>query len=179
MTPFHPPLLRNLALALPVTLALGAVAVVTSISPDALIRASLPASTPVAMDDPMMVAAQSGNLGTHVRMMGRALEQTPIAVPAVAGPPGPVPNPASRQGFRLGDQLTISGSDGRNRIFAVSSIREVPQPVVQAVGSAATPRLLIVTCVNISDRTSMPLRFIVEADRAAPQTVTSHAQQDL
>ena len=70
----------------------------------------------------------------------------------------------------VGDRITIAGRDGRERHLEVVDLKAIGGSPVRT-GSAAHPRLLLVTCRVAgegADRIEAPVRFIVEADPAVP-----------
>jgi len=70
----------------------------------------------------------------------------------------------------VGDRITIAGRDGRERHLEVVDLKAIGGSPVRT-GSAAHPRLLLVTCRVAgegADRVEAPVRFIVEADPAVP-----------
>lgn len=72
------------------------------------------------------------------------------------------------KGLAVGDRISITGRDGRERNLEVVDLRVIGEPIVRTVEGVAPMRLLLVTChiVNASgdrdDKT--PVRFIIEAD---------------
>jgi hypothetical protein len=74
----------------------------------------------------------------------------------------------------VGDRITISGHDGRERILEVVDLRAIGEPLTKAVAGSSPVRLLLVTCriVDAGDREAhAPVRFIVEAETADPPAV--------
>jgi hypothetical protein len=70
----------------------------------------------------------------------------------------------------IGDRITIAGRDGRERHLEVVDLKAIGGNSTRAAG-AAHPRLLLVTCRIAgegADRVEAPVRFIVEAEPAAP-----------
>jgi hypothetical protein len=65
----------------------------------------------------------------------------------------------------VGDRITISGQDGRERQLQVEDLKAIGGAVRQGGG-----RLLLVTCraVDAEGRDAGPVRFIVEAEPAEP-----------
>jgi hypothetical protein len=69
----------------------------------------------------------------------------------------------------VGDRITISGSDRRERKLEVIDLKAIGDPILRAGTNAAQTRLLLVTCkVMNGDGSEAPVRFIVEAEAPAP-----------
>ncbi|MCB1510939.1 MAG: hypothetical protein KDJ36_08540 [Hyphomicrobiaceae bacterium] len=144
-----------------------AVAMVATVSPLALARAIMPASTPVAVHpvgDPMLQAATNGGIGRHMRLAGLTAGDGPLALSAGR--------------ITVGDRITIAGRDGAKRIYAVSLIKEIEVPITKVTETDPPARLLLVVARDVARPASRPLRFIVEADREnpAPAAATTHHQ---
>ena len=70
----------------------------------------------------------------------------------------------------VGDRITIAGRDGRERQLEVVDLKAVGGNAARALRSGAM-RLLLVTCRVTgegADRADAPVRFIIEAEPAAP-----------
>ena len=70
----------------------------------------------------------------------------------------------------IGDRITIAGRDGRERQLEVVDLKAIGGHHARAT-VAVHPRLLLVTCRvagEAPDRTEAPVRFIIEAEPAAP-----------
>lgn len=83
----------------------------------------------------------------------------------------------------VGDRITISGQDGRERVLEVTDVKAIGEPLSKAVTGTTPMRLLLVTCriVDGSEReTHAPVRFIIEGDPAeAPPVQPSVAPKAL
>jgi hypothetical protein len=80
------------------------------------------------------------------------------------------PSPFAKA-LAVGDRISISGRDGRQRELEVVDLKVVGGPAARGVG-AALPRLLLVTC-RVSGEAGdgqAPVRFIVEGAPADPRT---------
>lgn len=70
----------------------------------------------------------------------------------------------------VGDRITISGQDGRQRQLEVVDLKAIGGHAARAAGPGL-PRLLLVTCRVASEgvgKAEAPVRFIVEAEPAEP-----------
>ena len=70
----------------------------------------------------------------------------------------------------VGDRITIAPRDGRERQLEVVDLKALGDNAARALRSGAM-RLLLVTCRVTgegADRTDTPVRFIIEAEPAAP-----------
>ena len=83
----------------------------------------------------------------------------------------------------VGDRITISGHDGRERVLEVIDLKAIGEPLTKVVTGTTPMRLLLVTCrtVDGSEReTHAPVRFIVEGEPAeAPPVQPSVAPKTL
>ena len=83
----------------------------------------------------------------------------------------------------VGDRITISGRDGRERVLEVVDLKAIGEPLTKAVTGTAPMRLLLVTCraVDGGERgTQAPVRFIIEGEPAeAPPVQPSVAPKAL
>ena len=83
----------------------------------------------------------------------------------------------------VGDRITISGQDGRERVLEVVDLKSIGEPLTKVVTGTTPMRLLLVTCRTIdgSERdTHTPVRFIVEGEPAeAPPVQPSVAPKAL
>ncbi len=74
------------------------------------------------------------------------------------------------KGLAVGDRITITGRDGRERNLEVVDLRVIGEPLIQTVAGVAPVRLLLVTCRIIGGgselETKVPVRFIIEGDSA-------------
>jgi len=80
--------------------------------------------------------------------------------------PAPFAKPLS-----VGDRITISGREGRERHLEVVDLKVIGRAPGQA-SSAVAMRLLLVTCRvtgEASERADAPVRFIIEAEPEAPR----------
>jgi hypothetical protein len=70
----------------------------------------------------------------------------------------------------VGDRITISGPDGRERRLEVVDLKLIGgDPVLRTGATIAPMRLLAVTCKALDgEETTSPVRFIIEVDPAAP-----------
>jgi len=67
----------------------------------------------------------------------------------------------------VGDRITIAGRDGRERQLEVVDLKAIGGNAVRVAG-AAHMRLLLVTCRVTGEGADAPVRFIIEAEPAAP-----------
>jgi hypothetical protein len=70
----------------------------------------------------------------------------------------------------VGDRITIAGRDGRERQLEVVDLKAVGGSAAHA-GRSGAMRLLLVTCRvtgEAAERPDAPVRFIIEAEPAAP-----------
>lgn len=84
----------------------------------------------------------------------------------------------------VGDRITISGQNGRERVLEVTDVKAIGEPLTKAVTGTTPMRLLLVTCRIVdgsSEReTHAPVRFIIEGDPAgAPPVQPSAAPKAL
>jgi hypothetical protein len=81
-----------------------------------------------------------------------------------------VESPTPLKPLSIGDRITISGNDGRERKLEVVDLKGLGAEPAARAGAALT-RLLLVTCKVIEadrDPHAATVRFIVEAEPAAP-----------
>jgi hypothetical protein len=74
----------------------------------------------------------------------------------------------------IGDRITISGQNGRERVLEVVDTRAIGGPLTNVAAGVAPLRLVLVTCrvVDGSEReASAPVRFIVEGEPAEAPAV--------
>jgi hypothetical protein len=79
------------------------------------------------------------------------------------------PSPFAKP-LAVGDRITIAGRDGRERQLEVVDLKAVGGNAARVLRSGAM-RLLLVTCRVTgegTDRADAPVRFIIEAEPAAP-----------
>jgi hypothetical protein len=67
----------------------------------------------------------------------------------------------------VGDRITISGQAGNERHLEVVDLKAIGGSSART-GQMAHPRLLLVTCRVAGEAAAAPVRFIVEAELAAP-----------
>lgn len=85
------------------------------------------------------------------------------------------------KGLAVGDRISITGRDGRERNLEVVDLRLIGEPIVRTVEGAAPIRLLLVTChivgANGDRDDKTPVRFIIEGDTepAPARTATPKA----
>lgn len=72
----------------------------------------------------------------------------------------------------IGDRITISGNDGRERVLEVVDLKAIGEPLTKTVTGTTPMRLLLVTCriVDGGERDT-PVRFIIEGEPAEPPQV--------
>ena len=83
------------------------------------------------------------------------------------------PIPFAKQ-LAVGDRITISGRDGRQRVLEVVDLRSLGEPLTKAVAGASSMRLLLVTCRIVDEagrEASAPVRFIIEGEPAETPAV--------
>jgi hypothetical protein len=76
------------------------------------------------------------------------------------------PIPFAKQ-LSVGDRITITGQDGRQRVLEVSDLRSLGEPLTNAVTGTHPMRLLLVTCRIIDENNreaGAPIRFIIEGE---------------
>ena len=74
----------------------------------------------------------------------------------------------------IGDRITISGRDGRDRVLEVVDLKAIGEPLTKVLTGATPMRLLLVTCriVDGGEREAQaPVRFIIEGEPADPPAV--------
>jgi hypothetical protein len=68
----------------------------------------------------------------------------------------------------VGDRITITGRDGRERNLEVVDLRVIGEPLIQTVAGGTSTRLLLVTCRIVGGGSEqdakVPVRFIIEGD---------------
>ena len=105
------------------------------------------------------VATKAPAQGTTVGDEGYWLTRAEVESPAPFAKP-----------LTVGDRITIAGRDGRERQLEVVDLKAVGGNAARALRSGAM-RLLLVTCRVAgegTDRADAPVRFIIEAEPAAP-----------
>lgn len=81
------------------------------------------------------------------------------------------PAPFAKQ-LTVGDRITISGRDGRERTLEVIDLKTIGEPLTKVVTGAAPMRLLLVTCRIVNGgEAQAPVRFVIEGDPAEPPAV--------
>jgi hypothetical protein len=78
----------------------------------------------------------------------------------------------------IGDRITISGRDGRERVLEVIDLKAIGEPLTKVLTGATPMRLLLVTCriVDGGEREAQaPVRFIIEGEPADPPAVQPSA----
>jgi hypothetical protein len=76
------------------------------------------------------------------------------------------PAPFAKQ-LTVGDSITITDRDGRERKLEVIDLKPIGEVVVKTGAGSAAPRLLLVTCriVGTAEREGQsPVRFIIEGE---------------
>jgi hypothetical protein len=71
----------------------------------------------------------------------------------------------------IGDRITITGRDGRERKLEVVHLKAIGEPISKVGNGAAPLRLLLVTCRIVEGteaESRTPVRFIVEGELAEP-----------
>jgi hypothetical protein len=74
----------------------------------------------------------------------------------------------------VGDRITISGQDGRERVLEVIDTRAIGESLTKVAAGTAPLRLVLVTCriVDGGEReASAPVRFIIEGELGETPTV--------
>jgi hypothetical protein len=74
----------------------------------------------------------------------------------------------------IGDRITISGREGRERVLEVIDLKGIGEPLTKVLTGATPMRLLLVTCriVDGGEREAQaPVRFIIEGEPADPPAV--------
>ena len=147
------------AIAVPVLM----VAVIATSGPARLTRAVLPAADTVIAADPLVAAAEAGELERYIRQASHDSDSI-------------YPYMRSDQQMHIGDRITIAAHDGSKRLYAVRAIQALPIPIRKSARNleSSTHRLLLVTCADTSDPNARPLRIIVE-QHTAPGFTTSTA----
>ena len=81
----------------------------------------------------------------------------------------------------IGDRITISGRDGRERVLEVMDLKAIGEPLTKVVTGTTPMRLLLVTCRIVDGKEDQaPVRFIIEGDPAeAPAVQPSPAPKAL
>jgi hypothetical protein len=78
----------------------------------------------------------------------------------------------------VGDRITISGREGRERVLEVIDLKGIGEPLTKVLTGATPMRLLLVTCriVDGGEREAQaPVRFIIEGEPADPPAVQPSA----
>lgn len=77
------------------------------------------------------------------------------------------PTPLAKP-LAIGDNITITGRDGRERKLEVMHLKAIGEPSARTGGVATPARLLLVTCriVGATAGDNTPVRFIVEGEAA-------------
>jgi hypothetical protein len=112
---------------------------------------------------PFEVAADGSQRPAHVGDEGYWLTRAEVESPA----------PFAKR-LAIGDRITISGRDGRERVLEVVDLKSIGEPLTKVVTGTTPMRLLLVTCrtVDGSEReTHAPVRFIIEGEPAEPPPV--------
>lgn len=105
------------------------------------------------------VAAKQPGQGAAVGDEGYWLTRAEVESPAPFAKP-----------LAVGDRITIAGRDGRERQLEVVDLKAIGGKAIRVSGAAHT-RLLLVTCRvtgEATEQANAPVRFIIEAEPAAP-----------
>ena len=89
------------------------------------------------------------------------------------------PGPFAKR-LAIGDRITISGSDGRERNLEIVDIKSIGEPLTKVVAGSTTMRLLLVTCRIVGERDDKtPVRFIIEGEAVDPPALPPSAPKAL
>ena len=108
-----------------------------------------------AQGAPLPFDRSAQNTTVSHRVDGHSLICSETEAPAAAG-----------KHLAVGDRITISGRDGRDRVLQVIDLKPVSEPITKIADTAAPPRLRMVTCrlVGAAEGDEQaPLHFIIES----------------
>jgi hypothetical protein len=89
--------------------------------------------------------------------------------------------PPFAQHLAVGDRITISGSDGRERILLVIDVKPLVDPITRIAADAQPTRLLVICRVvgGAEQGAQQPIEFIIQGHSAEPPTLQPSAPKAL
>jgi hypothetical protein len=89
--------------------------------------------------------------------------------------------PPFAQRIAVGDRITISGGDGRERVLVVIDVKPIGDPLTRIAAHARSTRLLVICRLvgGPEQEAHEPIEFIVQGHAAEPQTLPPSAPKAL